>query len=47
MIVDKIYPKENEKSSNLSSTVIKVIDGKIELIRIGNISFEEILKINE
>lgn len=46
-VVDKIYPDEDEKSSNLSSTVIKVIDGKIELIRRGNISFEEILKFNE
>ena len=41
-LVDEIYPPYN-KSSNVSSTVIKLIDGKLELLREGNIKFVDIL----
>lgn len=43
-VVDKIYPPF-EGSSNVSSTVIKIVDGKIELLREGNIRFNDILNV--
>ena len=43
-LVDNIYPPYN-KSSNVSSTVIKLIDGKLELLREGNIKFIDILNV--
>lgn len=43
-LVDGIYPPYN-KSSNVSSTVIKLIDGKLELLREGNIKFIDILNV--
>lgn len=42
-VVDKIYPK-SETSSNISSTVILISD-EIKLIRQGEISLDDILKI--
>ncbi len=41
-LVDKIYEKK-EDSSNISSTVISIIDNEIKFLRIGGISKEEIL----
>ncbi len=41
-LVDKIYEKK-EASSNISSTVISIIDNEIKFLRIGGISKEEIL----
>ena len=43
-IVDHIYDT-NEISSNISSTVIMVKNGKITLIREGQIPFDEILNV--
>lgn len=43
-LVDKIYPPYNN-SSNVSSTVIKLIDGKVELLREGNIKFDDIINV--
>ena len=43
-LVDEIYPPF-EGSSNVSSTVVKIIDGKIELLREGNITFNDILNV--
>ena len=42
-VVDYIYPS-NEKSSNLSSTVIMAID-EIKVLREGEISLEDINKV--
>ena len=39
-----IVKLDNINSSNLPSTIVKIIDGKIELIRQGKISFDEIKK---
>lgn len=43
-VVDKIYPPF-EGSSNVSSTVISIIDGEIKLLREGNIKFNDILNV--
>lgn len=43
-LVDEIYPAY-VGSSNVSSTVVKIIDGKIELLREGNIKFNDILNV--
>ena len=41
-LVDQIYPPYSN-SSNVSSTVVKIIDGKVEVLREGNIILEDIL----
>ncbi len=46
-LVDYIYKPTNEVLSEISSTVIMILDDKIKLIREGQIPFEEILKIYE
>ena len=43
-LVDQIYPPFNN-SSNVSSTVIKIVDGKIELLREGTIKYNDILNV--
>ena len=43
-LVDQIYPPY-DNSSNVSSTVVKIIDGKIEVLREGNIKLEDILSV--
>ncbi len=43
-LVDEIYDRGNEKNSNKASTVIKIDNNKIEMIREGEITLEEILK---
>ena len=43
-LVDAIYPPYNN-SSSVSSTVVKIIDGKIELLREGNIKLNDILNV--
>jgi L-threonylcarbamoyladenylate synthase len=43
-LVDQIYPPFNN-SSNVSSTVIKIVDGKKELLREGTIKYNDILNV--
>ena len=43
-LVDEIYPPY-DKSSNLSSTVVKIIDGKVELLREGSIKYNDIINV--
>ncbi len=43
-LVEQIYPPFNN-SSNVSSTVIKIVDGKIELLREGTIKYNDILNV--
>lgn len=43
-IVDKIY-NTNSNSSNISSTVVKLLDDKVEVLREGQISINQINKL--
>ena len=40
-LVDKIY-NTNSASSNISSTVVSIIDGRVTVLRVGEISIEKI-----
>lgn len=45
--VDLIIENENEKISKKASSIFKILDGNISLIREGDISLEEVLKYKE
>ncbi len=45
-LVDYIYEEENKNYLNISSTTISLIDNEIEFLRIGSISKERIMEVN-